>query len=353
MTELNYENNWLIYKCEFGSQVYGTSTLESDVDYKGIFIPSGRDLILQRAPKHVQNNTKKDDTERNTKDDVDEEYFSISRYLDLLADGQTVAIDMLFVPDKNILVRNIYWDIIRDNKDKFLSKQVSSFVGYCAAQAGKYGLKGSNLAAFRLAYDFFKDKPDNDRVEKYLAEMEGELINIAKNNSRYHEKNIPLIKFAELTLNNGVIQKHLQVGAKCKHNMKVTCKLAREIWKHQVDRYGERSKMAEINMGQDNKALSHAVRIAEEAEELLLTGFITQPRPNAEFLLKIKKGLVPYKEVADLICHKLDLVHEAKEKSTLPEAPDYKFIEDLKYDIHQRRITNSIEDSYNQNIMNW
>ena len=32
-----------------GSHLYGTSTPSSDRDYKGVHLPSGRELVLQRA----------------------------------------------------------------------------------------------------------------------------------------------------------------------------------------------------------------------------------------------------------------------------------------------------------------
>ena len=43
-----WTNMNLIVKMKFGSHLYGTSTLLSDTDYKAVYIPEARDIILQR-----------------------------------------------------------------------------------------------------------------------------------------------------------------------------------------------------------------------------------------------------------------------------------------------------------------
>lgn len=71
--------------------------------------------------------------------------------------------------------------------------------------------------------------------------------------------------------------------------------------------------------GVDWKALMHAVRICNQAEELLLTGNITFPRPESKELLRIRGGELPYKRVAEMIEHGLERVVEAESVSSLPE----------------------------------
>lgn len=36
----------LIVKMKFGSHLYGTNTEDSDVDYKGVFLPSKKEILL-------------------------------------------------------------------------------------------------------------------------------------------------------------------------------------------------------------------------------------------------------------------------------------------------------------------
>ena len=65
--------------------------------------------------------------------------------------------------------------------------------------------------------------------------------------------------------------------------------------------YGNRARQSETDDGVDFKALYHATRVLHEAKELLLTGRVTFPRPEAELLLKIRKGEMHYKDVAEII----------------------------------------------------
>lgn len=72
------------------------------------------------------------------------------------------------------------------------------------------------------------------------------------------------------------------------------------------------------------------MRVGWEARELLATGRVTFPIPNAGWLLEIKQGRVPYAEVAGQIELLLAEVERAAEaSSTLREEPDREFIDDL------------------------
>lgn len=47
------ENNAkIVYITLFGSKLFGTDNPNSDTDYKGIFIPSKRDVLLKRDIEH-------------------------------------------------------------------------------------------------------------------------------------------------------------------------------------------------------------------------------------------------------------------------------------------------------------
>jgi len=332
-----------IIKMEFGSKVYGTSVPTSDTDYKGIFIPEPRSLILQNASKNINKNTKLDSNVKNTKDDVDEEWFSYSEFLKLLLQGQTMALDMLFTPPEywvhNCVTKERLFTKIQNQRYRFLHSGTSAFAGYCQNQASKYSLKGSNLAAYRLAYEFFSKQDKYIRVEDIEEQINEELIKVALEETKYHDKGEPIIRWIEHPERDDKMGRYLQIGHKTKHGLRIKCGLAADIWKNCFDKYGERAKMAETNDGVDWKALMHAVRIAHEAEELLLTHYITFPRPEAHLLLKIRKGELPYKEVADLITQGLDNLNLAKEKTTLPPKPDYKFAEELIVEVYGNAIS--------------
>ena len=131
-------NNILTMK--FGSHLYGTDTPNSDLDLKSIFVPGNVDMILGRGKETVVTQTRVSKAEgvKNTSDDVDNEQISLKQYLKLLCQGQPMALDMLFAPDNMIIERNDpfgVWKTIQHNKDRLLSKQSHSFVGYARQQA--------------------------------------------------------------------------------------------------------------------------------------------------------------------------------------------------------------------------
>lgn len=136
-----------IMRVLFGSHLYGLNTPESDFDYMAIHLPPTREILLQRVRDSVKEGPIKDEGQRNQAGDVDKESYSLQRYLELLGQGQTAPLDMLFAPESNLLVTTPVWTYIRENKDKLLTKKSAAFVGYCHQQANKYGIKGSRVAA--------------------------------------------------------------------------------------------------------------------------------------------------------------------------------------------------------------
>lgn len=328
---------------QFGSHIYGTNLPTSDHDYKGIFVPSGYDLVMQKAAKHIQNNTKKNSTEKNSPNDIDEELFSVQTYLRLLAEGQTVALDMLFTPGNFYLSSSVdipfrdIWRTIKHNKDKLIHSGSSAFVGYCKTQAAKYGLKGGRVEALRRTIDFL-DKYD-DRTK--LKDIEQDIANFVYPGDMFESSGGVyedlLIKFAWCNSPKKVMEKHLEVCNR-KVPLHATVGYAIDIFQRIFDQYGHRALMAERNEGIDWKALMHAVRVADEAYELLTTGNITFPRPNADLLLKIRKGELPYKEVETLIENGLVEVEKAKEKSTLRKTSCQNTIDSIIYEAHMNAI---------------
>src|SRR6056297_3686368 len=84
----------LIYLSEFGSSLYGTNSENSDIDYKGIFLPNKRELLLGKKMKSYTYSSG-NDKGKNTKNDVDIQLWSLHYFIELLSKGETGAIDLL------------------------------------------------------------------------------------------------------------------------------------------------------------------------------------------------------------------------------------------------------------------
>jgi len=322
--------NLQLVKMMFGSHVYGTNLPSSDQDYKGVFIPDAQDLVMQRASKHIRNSTKKDDSKRNTAEDVDDESFSFQTYMELIRQGQTVALDMLFTPRRfycsNVPVHDRWLEIV-DNRQHLIHKGTNAFVGYTKAQAAKYGNKGDRLSALNLFMAAMKDWSGKAELGNYANEI-AELVQLA--NSK--EAEVVMVP-SPGGMNELKDIPHLQLANR-KVSYTCTVDYARQVFQFVVDKYGHRARLAQSANGVDWKATMHAVRIAAEAKELLLTGHITFPRPEAPLLLAIRKGELPYEQVEALIDQGLADIKDAEAKSTLTHKPNHTLMDELVSNAH-------------------
>ena len=150
---------------KFGSHLYGTATPASDLDLKSVHLPAAEDLLLGRVKQVISTSTGSQH-EKNTAADVDDESFTLQKYLSLAAQGQTVAVDMLFAPDWSWIDRpDRLWLEVVENRHRLLTSQSASFVGYCRTQANKYGIRGSRVAAARAALALLADATGGHKLE--------------------------------------------------------------------------------------------------------------------------------------------------------------------------------------------
>lgn len=322
----------LIVEMRYGSHLYGTDTPQSDIDLKSVYVPSARDILLQRVRPTIVLVPPRLPGQKSAPGEVERETYSLQRFLGLLAEGQTMALDMLFAPDSAMTVAPApLWHEIQANAHRLVSKRASAFLGYCRRQANTYGVKGTRVAAARKALEVISAGEARIGAAAKLGEMAGELEALTATEH---------IAFVERPLPGGATLRHLDV---CDHKAPFTAsiKTAREMLERLVDEYGQRALQAERNEGVDWKALSHAVRIGREAVELFETGRIVFPLRYAAHLLQIKLGELPYVQVADEIERLLGEVETAAAASSLPEEPDRAFIDELVARIHAQRVTES------------
>ncbi|EGF92716.1 nrdC.11 [Asticcacaulis biprosthecium C19] len=310
-----------LVEMKFGSHLYGTATAQSDLDVKAVYLPDARDILLQRVKPSVNIVREKARGEKNTADDIDFEAYSPAKFLDLLADGQTVALDMLFAPDDMMLSPpDPIWHEMKALAPRLFSRKTTAFVSYCRQQARKYGVKGARLAAVRLALDGLIAIEDTYGANTKLGVAEAEIRALAQNHD--------LLDIVVLPHPDGSPASYFDIAGK-KAIFSASIKGARTMVQNLFDEFGARTRAAEDNQGVDWKAMTHAVRIADQAIEFLDTRQITFPRSNAAHLLAIKRGEIAYAAVAEEIETLLAKVEAAVERTTLPEAVDRSVIDDF------------------------
>lgn len=306
----------------FGSHLYGTSTPESDVDFKEIYVPHARDILTGNVKEHMSKNTN-NTSSKNTKDDVDHELYSLKYFFKLAADGETVALDMLHTPQSLVVKSDLpdVWKYIQDNRSRFYTTNMKSYLGYVRKQASKYGVKGSRLAVLRQAL-----KRSNEWGQYF---DNGAVIRLS------HMKNVlPVGEFA-----SWVETENEKTGKQTFYNLldrkfqdTLTNKEFNAILVKLEENYGERARKAEANEGIDWKALSHACRGGLQLLEIYKTGDLVYPLQDAPFILDVKLGKHTFKTVQEFLEDIVDQVEHASEqasKNGMQQKVDMSFWDDF------------------------
>jgi hypothetical protein len=290
-----------------GSHLFGTSTPRSDQDFKGVHLPSGEAILLQRAEEVIDRGIVAKQGTKNTAEAVDEQSFSLQKFFAMLAKGDTVATEILFAPP---LEADPRWPGIQAVGRSLLNRECKGFVGYCVRQAAKYGIAGSRMASVRRLLDLLEAETGAGRGGQRLASMADVLCSFADGQEHAAWVNSPGANGEDLW----------QIDC-CDRKMPMTVTIgeARKVYARVWETYGERARAAAANEGIDWKAISHAVRVARQAIELLTTGHITFPRPDAAQLLAIKQGDMPYAQASILLEGLVAQVHGAGAASVLPD----------------------------------
>ena len=328
-----------VMKGYFGSHLYGTSTPESDVDFKEIFVPHPRDILLGTAMNHTNLNTNNTAT-KNTKDDVDHELYSLKYFFKLAAEGETVALDMIHTPADLVVKSDLpdVWKFIQDNRSRFYTTNMKAYLGYVRKQASKYGVKGSRLAALRGVLAIVNQIP-----EQWVDYQEDGSTKQRRTKVEDIKHRLPENEFCEWVFHNhektGPQTFYTVLGRKYQTTLSLI-ELKQSLNKLDAE-YGERARKAEANEGIDWKALSHAYRAGYQLKEIYQTGDLVYPLKNASIIKAIKAGDMPFKVVQDLLENTVDEVEVLAiqaAKNGMPAKVDMKFwdkfVEEVYLDNH-------------------
>jgi hypothetical protein len=305
----------VICKILFGSHLYGTDNENSDKDFKAVYMASLEDIVLKEDKETIQECTKKGNQFgiRNSSNDVDCEYIELRKFVKDAKAGQTYALDMIFSPESFWVESSEEWRRLTGSRDKFLSKDVSPFLGYCRQQAGKYGLKGSRLGELTRVIDYLSGYDPKSRLSECIDGIE--LSEYVKRYKATSKRDHGLSDLEEDLLD--VLGKKFQMSTFL-HQILFSLKKMSAV-------YGDRAKEAMDNKGVDWKAISHAFRCCYQLLELADCHSITFPLKESKRVLEIKEGKIPYSELGDELYSLMVKARDAIESSSLPQAPDHEF----------------------------
>ncbi len=349
----------LIFKTIVGSQAYGTSLPTSDIDYKGIYIQSQDDILSFRYNEQIEIGK-------------DECYYEVRRFLQLAQSANPTILEMLFVDDQFIVETTPAFELIREHKAKFLAKKCCmSFGGYAVAQIKKArGLdKKMNWEKARVErktpFDFCYVYEDGKTlpIEKWMQREKKKnewcglvALDHFKDcyalyydfNSHYRQeanRNYEPLGYKGIVLDdsNTVRVSSVPKGMKpeaiifynkdgysmhCKDYKEYTTWLENRNTQRYVDSQGHNQQI-------DGKNLLHCRRLLDMAIEIASEKTIRVLRPNAEYLLKIRRGEVPLDEIIDKAEQDIKGLDEVYNNSDLPTTVDMDFVNKLLLEVRR------------------
>lgn len=316
--------NQVILKIKAGSHLYGLNTPNSDEDYIGVYLNTLEELTgLHKSEIIDESVVSKDENNKNTKDAVDCKYYELRKFCQLALNANPSILELLYAPDENIVEINKYGKELIKHRNLFLSQKIKhSFAGYAHSQLNKSTIKTENLKELKEVLDYFESKniADRDMLYDFYNEyiISGRvLLPITK------DKNFPdYVIIGDLKFNNQPIKKVVQ---KLRERVENATNRANSMLKH----------------GFDSKFVSHTLRLIEEGEELLTTGFVEFPLKNKGYLLDVKQGEIDLKEVIRVSQEKLERLENLPEdKIVVTKKPKVNAVDRLCQSIYQDYIAN-------------
>lgn len=336
-----------------GSQAYGTSTPESDLDLRGVAIMRDKKYYLGFNSHFEQYSTNEPDLT----------IYNLQKAFHLMANCNPNMIELLFVDDKSIQKITKYWERILEHKEKFLSKKARfSYTGYAFAQMKRiktgrnwllspptkkpersdYGLpeekllKKEDLGAFNwVLVHLLKDSIDylnfSDETKEEL--QESNFI------GRIQQKGVPESAFDQVQKITGASDEWMTTMQKEQAYMN-----AKRQWSAYMSWKESRNKkraVLEEKFGYDTKHALHLVRLARTGYEVLTTRKLIVRRPDAEELLAIRNGAWTYEQLEEYLENMQEKINAAYDDSALPHSPDRPFLDNLCSEIIEEYLNDN------------
>lgn len=328
----------------YGSHLYGTSTPTSDHDFKAVYLPDMRDLMLAKQPRTLRYRFDADgnpvsDSQTMPDNGYEAEHTPVQKFVHDFLGGQAYAVETVFAVVQGAHLKHCppvatlgsrrfcaFEALCHKLAKQYVHRNVNGMVGFAVKQTFDYVRRGERLNAAKHVLDVLKskvsfytaaDRLTTVRLDTPVAYMlGGEMTQETLLDAVLRETGLE----AGTTNNQNKTMRTLKLNGREYLETTTLPHLITAVEKL-VDQYGDRStKASETEV--DWKSLSHAVRVYEQVIELLQTGFITFPRHNADALLRIKKGEHKLESVKDLLRDLDDNVNELLAESTLPEVTE-------------------------------
>lgn len=357
--------NRIILATVAGSRAYGMNTSTSDLDVKGVFVPTLSYYFGTKKIEQIDDKKQVCDTlspflsktleKVANENGMEGTVYEVRRFLDLASGANPNILDILFCRDSDVILTSVSGDLLRKNKDKFLTKKcLQTFLGYATAQAkrieghrkwlldppdheptrSEFGLPDRNnypQDQVIAAMDSVKKQVDRwnidfvdtdeatkifiqDQMYKMLAE-----INVGSDEMFNAAGRILGIETNFMDL----------VHKQRKYTQAVDEWSSFQSWKN--NRNKQRQGM-EATIGYDCKHGAHLYRLTIACKTIFETGTLQVYNPDP-YLMKIRNGEVPYQELLEKFSEQKETLSKIAAKSSLPTRVNSEWLENLSIEI--------------------
>lgn len=301
-----------ILRVRHGSHAYGTNIATSDLDIKGVCIEP---MTHQLGFLHTFEQYERAQSKGHENDEV---IYSLKKFAKLASDCNPNIIEVLHVDPSDVLEMDEFGEELRSHADAFLSKKAKhTFSGYAHAQ----------LKRIKTHRAWLLNPPGAPPTRKEFGLSETSKISSSELGAFEASVQQGLdIEMPKDVLSLFVLEKRYQ-AAKLHFEQY-------ENWKK--SRNAARAEL-EAKYGYDTKHGMHLLRLMRMCVEILLTGKVLVKRPDRDYLLEVRAGMLPYDalieeaEELERRCNELYLTSEA-----LPMECDRVFINELIVDMSLR-----------------
>jgi len=266
-----------------GSKLYGLDNEESDTDLKGVFIPSFEDAILRNYPDSIRyRNTTSIEHEscQHSSQKVELELYSIQKFLSMVKENQTHALDMLHLKlDENFKsFGKIYFDLQYRRKE-FYHKGIYQFIIFAKSIALRYRDKNLRYQALVQLQRRFKARYET--MPELYFKISDIFENVEPVREQYQKKTGSVEDYIFIKMTNDNQRNYLVIDS-------TEFSLVEPIYydrlfnfiQSKMNKYGGRTKENQF----DGKSLAHAFRTCFQLKEILIHGDYSFPLKEEPFL---------------------------------------------------------------------
>jgi predicted nucleotidyltransferase len=294
-----------IFKAVAGSRLYGTSTEKSDYDFLGVCLDTPENLIGVHRFGQFDKIGEGDDLT----------IYAVSKFLGLCAKNNPSIVDVLFTPKEFWLHHTNDWQVIYENRHRFLSQRsIKAYIGYAYSQL-------SRIERHRKWMEHPPEEPILEDFGLMLVSTRTGAQRIEPIPSRY-----TIGEWRKIIKRGTVYRKQDKTRLVARYHQEERNWKNYQTWKEK--RNPERAVL-EFMHGYDTKHAAHLVRLMLQLREIVCSGTYSPvlSGENLQMVLLVLNGEWRYYDLLDWAKGMERGIEE--QKMSLPKKMDRHILDEL------------------------